>query len=64
MGSDHQMLALAGPRSLHGVDLTERALDHVKARFAAFGLVSQLTLANAEKLPFPDASLISSTAGA
>lgn len=56
MGSDHQMLALAGPRSLHGVDLTERALEHVKARFAAFGLVSQLSLANAEKLPFPDAS--------
>ena len=56
MGSDHQMLALAGPRLLHGVDLTERALEHVKARFAAFGLVSQLTLANAEKLPFPDAS--------
>lgn len=56
MGSDHQILALAGPKSLQGVDLTERALEHVRARFAAFGLETQLHVANAEQLPFPDGS--------
>lgn len=56
MGSDHQMLAMAGPRSLHGVDLTERAIDHTRARFRAFGLTSHLLVGNAEDLPFPDAS--------
>lgn len=56
MGSDHQALAEAGPRSLHGIDLTERALEHTRQRFATFGLRSELATGNAESLAFPDGS--------
>lgn len=56
MGSDHQCLAEARPRSLHGIDLTERALEHTQNRFRAFGLVSELAAGNAEQLAFADAS--------
>lgn len=56
MGADHQKLAEAGPSSLHGVDLTERAIEHTSTRLAAFGLQSTLALANAEALPFADDS--------
>jgi len=56
MGSDHQRLAEAGPLSLRGIDLTERAIGHTRNRFEAFGLRSELTVGNAEALEFPDAS--------
>lgn len=56
MGSDHQKLAEASPRSLHGIDLTERALEHTRQRFLAFGLSSSLSTGNAEKLAFSDDS--------
>ena len=56
MGSDHQSLAEACPRTLHGIDLTERALEHTRLRFNAFGLSSHLKLGNAEKLDFGDAT--------
>jgi len=56
MGSDHQCLAEAQPRSLHGVDLTERALEHTRARFALVGLYSHLKVGNAERLDFSDGS--------
>jgi SAM-dependent methyltransferase len=56
MGSDHQCLAEARPRSLHGVDLTERALEHTRARFALLGLNSHLKVDNAERLDFPNGS--------
>jgi len=56
MGSDHQMLAMANPKRLRGIDLTERALEHTRTRFAAFGLTSELSTGNAEALSFPDAT--------
>lgn len=56
MGSDHQSLAEARPRNLHGIDLTERALEHTRSRFQAFGIASQLAVGNAEQLTFTDAS--------
>ena len=56
MGADHQRLAEAAPKTLHGVDLTERAIEHTKARLSAFGLHSELATANAESLPFADSS--------
>lgn len=56
MGSDHQSLAEARPRSLHGIDLTERALEHTRNRFQAFGLVSELAVGNAEQLTFTEDS--------
>lgn len=56
MGSDHSQIALSGPASLTGVDLTERAIGHTTRRFESLGLKSQLRTANAEALPFADES--------
>ena len=36
LGADHQLFAEAGSR-LTGIDLTERAIDHVRRRFEALG---------------------------
>lgn len=55
LGADHQLLAEAGA-DLCGVDLTERAVEHTRERFHAFNLTSNLQQADAESLPFPDAS--------
>ena len=56
MGADHVELARAAPRSLHGVDLTPRAIEHTRQRLAILALASELRVADAEQLPFPDAS--------
>src|SRR5262245_27049299 len=53
LGADHQLFAEAGAR-LTGIDLTERAIGHVRRRFDAFGLRSDLRVASAESLPFRD----------
>jgi SAM-dependent methyltransferase len=55
LGADHQMFAAAGAR-LSGIDLTKRAVQHTSRRLEAFGLRSDLRVANAEALPFADAS--------
>lgn len=55
LGADHQRFAQAGAR-LTGIDLTERAVEHTRKRFDLFGLKSDLLVADAEALPFPDAS--------
>jgi len=54
MGSDHSQIALSKPRSLTGVDLTERAVEHTKNRFSMLGLESTLSTDNAENLSFGD----------
>lgn len=56
MGADHAELARARPRSLSGIDLTPRAIEFTRARLACEGLASQVEVADAEALPFPDAS--------
>ncbi len=56
MGADHQQLAEARPRSLTGIDLTERAVEHTRNRLTLFGLESEISVANAENLPFADES--------
>jgi ubiquinone/menaquinone biosynthesis C-methylase UbiE len=56
MGADHEQWALNRPRRLCGVDLTERAIDLTQERLALSGLHSELQTADAEQLPFPDAS--------
>lgn len=56
MGADHVEFARARPRSLHGVDLTDRAIEHTRQRLELLGLSSELQVADAERLPFPDAS--------
>jgi ubiquinone/menaquinone biosynthesis C-methylase UbiE len=55
LGSDHQKLAEAGA-NLCGIDLTPRAIGHTKRRFELFGLQSELQVADAENLPFPNES--------
>jgi ubiquinone/menaquinone biosynthesis C-methylase UbiE len=56
MGADHLEWARSRPRSLTGVDLTPLAVEHTRARFAAFGFDSRLQVADAERLPFADES--------
>lgn len=56
MGADHAEWARSGPRSLTGVDLTPRAVEHTRARLDLLGLESRLDVADAERLPFADES--------
>jgi SAM-dependent methyltransferase len=51
LGADHQRFAEAGA-VLYGIDLTARAVTHVRRRLAAFGLASSVLQADAESLPF------------
>lgn len=56
MGADHLQWARAHPRSLTGVDLTPRAIEITSRRFRLEGFQSDLRVADAESLPFADAS--------
>ena len=56
MGADHMRWAAAGTRSLTGIDLTPKALDHTRQRLKETGLHSNLQVADAENLPFEDNS--------
>jgi SAM-dependent methyltransferase len=55
LGADHERFAAAGAL-LSGIDLTARAIEHARRRLALFGLESVLLVADAEQLPFADAS--------
>lgn len=55
LGTDHLSLYRAGA-SLVGVDLTPASVEHTQRRFAFEGAVSDLCVADAERLPFPDGS--------
>jgi SAM-dependent methyltransferase len=54
MGADHVRWASSGPQRLVGVDLTARAVDWTAKRLELLGLSSELSVADAETLPFPD----------
>lgn len=56
MGADHVEWAKSNPKSLTGVDLSPRAIEHTKKRLAVYGLTSDVKVADAEKLPFDDDS--------
>ncbi len=56
MGADHVEWARSAPRSLIGLDLTERAIAHTRERLRELELDSRLLVADAEQLPFADAS--------
>jgi ubiquinone/menaquinone biosynthesis C-methylase UbiE len=56
MGADHLEIAKCGPRSLAGIDLTHRAIDFTRARLKYYGLESELSVGDAEGLPFADNS--------
>ncbi|MDP1571855.1 MAG: class I SAM-dependent methyltransferase [Vicinamibacterales bacterium] len=53
-GSDFLQWARAGCR-VHGIDLTEEAIDHVRHRLAVYGFEAEdLRVADAEHLPYDD----------
>ena len=56
MGADHAEWAKSEPKSLTGIDLTPRAIEHTKKRFELLGLNSDLKTADAEQLPFENES--------
>jgi SAM-dependent methyltransferase len=56
MGADHLEWAKSRPRSLTGADLTTRAVSFTRERLTLFGFESRLEVADAERLPFHDAS--------
>ncbi len=51
LGADHQLFAEHGAK-LKGCDLTERAVEYTKQRLNLFNLHSDLTVADAENLPY------------
>lgn len=51
LGADHQRFAEAGA-VLHGIDLTEHAIQHTQQRFALFNLSSKLQTGDAENLHY------------
>jgi ubiquinone/menaquinone biosynthesis C-methylase UbiE len=55
LGTDLMQFARAGAR-VSGVDLSPRHLELARRRFELAGIPAQLQNADAEKLPFPDAS--------
>lgn len=56
MGADHVEWARYGPKTLTGIDLTERALHHTRARLELYERTSRLLVGDAENLTFPDNS--------
>lgn len=55
MGADHRRFA-AGGAQLTGIDLTDRAVRHVRRQLKMAGLRSELRTGNAEALEFADGS--------
>jgi ubiquinone/menaquinone biosynthesis C-methylase UbiE len=55
LGADHQCFVSAGAE-LHGIDLTERAIEHTHHRLSCFGLTSRLAVGDAENLAFDEES--------
>lgn len=53
MGADHTEWAKQAPRTLTGIDLTPRAVEHTTKRLQTYGLKSKVQVADAENLPFP-----------
>ncbi len=56
MGADHVEWARVKPRSLAGIDLTARAVEHTRVRLECEGLPSDVRVGDAEALPYADAS--------
>lgn len=52
VSSDHSQIAEQNPKTLIGIDLTERAIENTKIRFKVLGLNSSLHTDNAEELSF------------
>jgi SAM-dependent methyltransferase len=53
LGADHQKYAETGAE-LYGIDLTQRAVNYVRKRFAIMGTISHLSIGDVENLAFAD----------
>jgi len=53
MGTDHLAMARRGA-VMYGIDLTPMNYEVTRKRFEIFGMASDLSIGDAEKLPFPD----------
>ena len=53
-GCDHSQIAKQAPKSLIGIDLTQRAIDNTNLRLKSLKLNSTLKIDNAENLSFED----------
>lgn len=53
MGTDHLAMAMRGA-AMHGIDLTPVNYEVTKKRFEIYGMASELSVGDAEKLPYPD----------
>lgn len=56
MGADHLEWARHDPRRLFGIDITAKAVELTEERMRLFGFQPQIRIADAEDLPFEDAS--------
>lgn len=56
LGADHQRFCESGAR-ISGIDLTQRAVGHVRERFVAFGLEPKLLVADGQHLPYRNESI-------
>lgn len=56
MGADHVEWGKSRPRSLSGIDLSDRAVEHTARRLSVMGLSSNLQAGDAENLSFADES--------
>lgn len=56
MGADHVEWAKSQPHTLTGIDLTPRAIEHVKSRLEVYHLQSDVRVGDAENLPFEENS--------
>lgn len=56
MGTDHLHWARAAPRSLTGVDLSNRGVAYTRMRLLQDGFTPRVMRGDAERLPFPDNS--------
>lgn len=54
-GTDFLQWCKAGAEA-YGVDLTEESIHNVRERLAVYGFAADIRVANAEALPYPDAS--------
>lgn len=56
MGADHIEFAKSKPRSISGIDLTPKGIEHTRKRLNVYGLSSNISVGDAEKLPFDEGS--------
>lgn len=56
MGADHIEFAKSKPRSISGIDLTPKGIEHTGKRLNIYGLSSNISVGDAEKLHFDEGS--------